>query len=91
MTRKEELKEKIVQEVKAAKAEIKKSSSGFAEEDLNAIQVFQEKLDKQWQKLQEKLVPHEQELLLDIIQFLEDHQASPELIELRDEVYALAK
>ena len=90
MTRKEELKEKIVQEVKAAKAEIEKSSSGFAE-DLNAIQVFQEKLDKQWQKLQEKLVPHEQELLLDIIQFLEDHQASPELIELRDEVYALAK
>ena len=91
MTRKEELKEKIVQEVKAAKAEIEKSSSCFAEEDLNAIQVFQEKLDKQWQKLQEKLVPHEQELLLDIIQFLEDHQASPELIELRDEVYALAK
>ena len=91
MTRKEELKEKIVQEVKVAKAEIEKSSSGFAEEDLNAIQVFQEKLDKQWQKLQEKLVPHEQELLLDIIQFLEDHQASPELIELRDEVYALAK
>lgn len=91
MTRKEELKEKIVQEVKAAKAEIEKSSSGFAEEDLNAIQVFQEKLDKKWQKLQEKLVPHEQELLLDIIQFLEDHQASPELIELRDEVYALAK
>ena len=91
MTRKEELKEKIVQEVKAAKADIKKSSSAFAEEDLNAIQVFQEKLDKQWQKLQEKLVPHEQELLLDIIQFLEDHQASPELIELRDEVYALAK
>lgn len=91
MTRKEELKEKIVREVKAAKAEIEKSSSGFAEEDLNAIQVFQEKLDKQWQKLQEKLVPHEQELLLDIIQFLEDHQASPELIELRDEVYALAK
>ena len=91
MTRKEELKEKIVQEVKTAKAEIEKSSSGFAEEDLNAIQVFQEKLDKQWQKLQEKLVPHEQELLLDIIQFLEDHQASPELIELRDEVYALAK
>ena len=90
MTRKEELKEKIVQEVKATKAEIEKSSSGFAE-DLNAIQVFQEKLDKQWQKLQEKLVPHEQELLLDIIQFLEDHQASPELIELRDEVYALAK
>ena len=91
MTRKEELKEKIVQEVKAAKADIEKSSSSFAEEDLNAIQVFQEKLDKQWQKLQEKLVPHEQELLLDIIQFLEDHQASPELIELRDEVYALAK
>ena len=91
MTRKEELKEKIVQEVNVAKAEIEKSSSGFAEEDLNAIQVFQEKLDKQWQKLQEKLVPHEQELLLDIIQFLEDHQASPELIELRDEVYALAK
>lgn len=91
MTRKEELKEKIVQEVKAAKADIEKSSSTFAEEDLNAIQVFQEKLDKQWQKLQEKLVPHEQELLLDIIQFLEDHQASPELIELRDEVYALAK
>lgn len=90
MMKKEELKEKIVQEVKAAKAEIEKSSSGFAE-DLNAIQVFQEKLDKQWQKLQEKLVPHEQELLLDIIQFLEDHQASPELIELRDEVYALAK
>jgi hypothetical protein len=60
MTRKEELKEKIVQEVKAAKADIEKSSSGFAEEDLNAIQVFQEKLDKQWQKLQEKLVPHEQ-------------------------------
>ena len=80
MIKKEELKEKIVQEVKAAKAEIEKSSSGFAEEDLNAIQVFQE-----------KLVPHEQELLLDIIQFLEDHQASPELIELRDEVYALAK
>lgn len=91
MTRKEELKEKIVQEVKATKAEIGKSSSAFADEDLNAIQVFQEKLDKQWQKLQEKLVPHEQELLLDIIQFLEDHQASPELIELRDEVYALAK
>lgn len=91
MMKKEELKEKIVQEVKAAKAEIEKSSSEFAEEDLNAIQVFQEKLDKQWQKLQEKLVPHEQELLLDIIQFLEDHQASPELIELRDEVYALAK
>ena len=91
MTRKEELKEKIVQEVKAAKADIEKSSSSFAEEDLNAIQVFQEKLDKQWQKLQEKLVPHEQELLLDIIQFLEDHQASPELIELRGEVYALAK
>lgn len=91
MTRKEELKEKIVQEVKAVKADIEKSSSSFAEEDLNAIQVFQEKLDKQWQKLQEKLVPHEQELLLDIIQFLEDHQASPELIELRDEVYALAK
>lgn len=91
MMKKEELKEKIVQEVKAAKAEIEKSLSGFAEEDLNAIQVFQEKLDKQWQKLQEKLVPHEQELLLDIIQFLEDHQASPELIELRDEVYALAK
>ena len=91
MTRKEKLKEKIVQEVKTAKAEIEKSSSGFAEEDLNAIKVFQEKLDKQWQKLQEKLVPHEQELLLDIIQFLEDHQASPELIELRDEVYALAK
>lgn len=91
MTRKEELKEKIVREVKAAKAEIEKSSSAFADEDLNAIQVFQEKLDKQWQKLQEKLVPHEQELLLDIIQFLEDHQASPELIELRDEVYALAK
>jgi len=91
MTRKEELKEKIVQEVKVAKADIEKSSSAFAEEDLNAIQVFQEKLDKQWQKLQEKLVPHEQELLLDIIQFLEDHQASPELIELRDEVYALAK
>jgi hypothetical protein len=80
MMKKEELKEKIVQEVKAAKAEIEKSSSGFAEEDLNVIQVFQE-----------KLVPHEQELLLDIIQFLEDHQASPELIELRDEVYALAK
>lgn len=91
MMKKEELKEKIVQEVKAAKTEIEKSSSGFAEDDLNAIQVFQEKLDKQWQKLQEKLVPHEQELLLDIIQFLEDHQASPELIELRDEVYALAK
>ena len=91
MTRKEELKEKIVQEVKEAKADIEKSSSAFAQEDLNAIQVFQEKLDKQWQKLQEKLVPHEQELLLDIIQFLEDHQASPELIELRDEVYALAK
>ena len=91
MTRKEELKERIIQEVKTAKAEIEKSSSAFAEEDLNAIQVFQEKLDKQWQKLQEKLVPHEQELLLDIIQFLEDHQASPELIELRDEVYALAK
>ena len=91
MMKKEELKEKIVQEVKAAKADIEKSSSTFAEEDLNAIQVFQEKLDKQWQKLQEKLVPHEQELLLDIIQFLEDHQASPELIELRDEVYALAK
>lgn len=91
MMKKEELKEKIVQEVKTAKADIEKSSSGFAEEDLNAIQVFQEKLDKQWQKLQEKLVPHEQELLLDIIQFLEDHQASPELIELRDEVYALAK
>lgn len=91
MMKKEELKEKIVQEVKAAKADIEKSSSSFAEEDLNAIQVFQEKLDKQWQKLQEKLVPHEQELLLDIIQFLEDHQASPELIELRDEVYALAK
>lgn len=89
--KKEELKEKIVQEVKAAKADIEKSSSSFAEEDLNAIQVFQEKLDKQWQKLQEKLVPHEQELLLDIIQFLEDYQASPELIELRDEVYALAK
>lgn len=51
MMKKEELKEKIVQEVKAAKAEIEKSSSGFAEEDLNAIQVFQEKLDKQWQKL----------------------------------------
>ena len=91
MMKKEELKEKIVQEVKVAKADIEKSSSSFAEEDLNAIQVFQEKLDKQWQKLQEKLVPHEQELLLDIIQFLEDHQASPELIELRDEVYALAK
>lgn len=91
MMKKEELKEKIVQEVKAAKADIEKSSSSFAEEDLNAIQVFQEKLDKQWQKLQEKLVPHEQELLLDIIQFLEDNQASPELIELRDEVYALAK
>ena len=40
--KKEELKEKIVQEVKAAKADIEKSSSGFAEEDLNAIQVFQE-------------------------------------------------
>lgn len=91
MTRKEILKEKIIQEVKAAKAEIEKSSSGFAEEELHAIQVFQEKLDKQWQKMQELLVPHEQELLLDIIQFLEDHQASPELTELRDEVYALAK
>ena len=43
------------------------------------------------EELKEKLVPHEQELLLDIIQFLEDHQASPELIELRDEVYVLAK
>lgn len=42
-------------------------------------------------EVEAKLVPHEQELLLDIIQFLEDHQASPELIELRDEVYALAK
>ena len=34
MTRKEELKEKIVQEVKAAKADIEKSSSAFADEDL---------------------------------------------------------